>query len=162
MEWIIGFSSAITTSLLLGIAAFLSKTWVLARLKLSLQKEHSIFLEQLQWERKAREQAEKVAEYLAVARQLNEESSKGDYIKANQLSWELAMWLPEEIYNEMIQAISSPNSESNELTVIVGVRKLLLKEKAGSLSQNNIAHHHAPDIGKTAAEQGLGVCDAKA
>ena len=110
MEYLIGIGSAISTTILFGGAVFFARNWFLARLKLSLQKEHSKFLEELQWDRKIREQAEKVAEYLAFARQLNEESSMNDWVRANQLSWELAMWLPEEIYNAMVQAIANPNS----------------------------------------------------
>jgi len=147
MEFLIGIGSAISTTALLGVAAFLARNWLLARLKLSLQKEHSKFIEELQWERKAREQAEKVAEYMALARQLKKKSTEEEYRKANRLSWELAMWLPEEIYKETVQAIANPSEETNELSAVIGVRKLLLKEKAGALSQDDIAHH-APGIGK--------------
>jgi hypothetical protein len=147
VEFLIGAVGALSATSLLGVAAFLGRNWFLARLNLSLQKEHSKFLEEIQWERKTREQAEKVAEYLAFARQLRKDSKEEDYIKANQLSWELAMWLPEEIYNETVKAIASPSNEVNELSVVIGVRKLLLKEKAGTLSPDNIAHH-APGIGE--------------
>jgi|GEM_PF-5467282 len=57
------------------------------------------------------------------------------------------MWLPEEIYKQMAGAIASPNESTNELTTVISVRKLLLKERAGRLSSENIAHH-APGIGK--------------
>ena len=146
MEIIIGAISSITTTVLMGTIIYLSRSWLLARLKLSLQKEHSEFLEELKWEQKAREQAEKVAEYLALARQLKNTSSEDDYKKANQLSWELAMWLPEDIYKKTVQAIANPDSDTNELTAVINVRKLLLKDKAGMLSQSDIAHH-APNIG---------------
>ena len=88
MEIWIGIISSVSTTVLLGVLAFLAKNWFLERLKTSLQKEHSKFLLELQWETKAREQAEKVAEYLAIAKQLNETSSKAEFIKANQLSWQ--------------------------------------------------------------------------
>ncbi len=147
MDALIGIGSAISTTALFGAAAYLARNWLLARLKLSLQKEHSEFLEELQWERKAREQAEKVAEYLALARQLKKDSSEEEYRKANQLSWELAMWLPEETYKETAQAIINPSKKNNELSVVIGVRKLLLKEQAGALSLEDVAHH-GPGIGK--------------
>ena len=101
----------------------------------------------MQWERKVKEQSERVAEYLALARQLSEESTKDDYIRANQLSWELAMWLPDEIYKKAVHAIVKPDSENNELSTVIEVRALLLKKEAGSLTKNDIAHH-APGIGK--------------
>ena len=115
--------------------------------KVSFQKEHSKFIDDLQWNRKVQEQASRVAEYLALARRLKESSSESDYERANQLTWELAMWLPEEIYKEMVSAIAKPNSEANELSVTISVRKLLLGDKAGNLKPEDIAHH-APGIGK--------------
>ena len=47
----------------------------------------------------------------------------------------------------MTKAIVSSSKDNNELTVIIEVRKLLLKKKAGDLTSNDIAHH-APGIGK--------------
>ncbi len=130
-----------------GARQYLASVWISERLKAALQKEHSTFLEHLKWELKVREQAVRVAEYLALARNLKEDSPDSDYPKANQLSWELAMWLPEEIDKAMVNAIVKPSRDTNELTTVVSVRSLLLKEKAGKLTPDNIAHH-GPSIGK--------------
>jgi hypothetical protein len=136
--------------ILLAALQYLASLWISERLKTSLQREHSAFLESLKWDLKVREQAVRVAEYLAIARTLKEGSPESDYRKANQLSWEMAMWLPEDIYKEMVSAITNPNRNRNELTTVVSVRSLLLKEKAGDLTCENIAHH-APGIGKKKA-----------
>ncbi len=134
--------------ILFGALQYLASLWISERLKTSLQKEHTVFLEDLKWEVKAREQAVRVAEYLALARSLKEDSPVSDYRKANQMSWELAMWLPEAIYKEMVKAIAIPSEQVNELTTVISVRTLLLKkEKAGNLTPDNISHH-APGIGK--------------
>jgi hypothetical protein len=139
--------SSIVTTAFLTIMSLIAKTWVVERIKLALQKEHTKFNTDLQWEVKVRERAERVAEYISLARSLKEGSTEDEYRKANRLSWELAMWLPDEIYRQMVGAIANPNESNNELTVVVEVRKLLLKEKAGNLTENQIAHH-APGIGK--------------
>lgn len=118
-------------------------------LKTEFQKEHSQFLEVLKWDSKVREQAVKVAEYLALARQLRVNADNGeyknpnhpDYKRANQLSWELAIWLPENVYKEMVNAVHSPNTNVNEITTIISVRKLLLGDQAGSLLPENILSH---------------------
>ncbi|MFC1714749.1 hypothetical protein ACFL6S_13870 [Candidatus Poribacteria bacterium] len=89
----------------------------------------------------------RVAEYLALAWQLEECASKSKYERANQLLWELTMWLPENIYKEMTQAISRPNEDVNALSVGISVRKLLLGEKAGNLTIDDIAFHY-PGVGK--------------
>jgi hypothetical protein len=140
-------SSGIVAAFLISFGGFLARNLIIEKLKSALQKEHSEFLDKLQWDRKVLEQAARVAEYLALARRLKESSHESDYERANQLSWALAMWLPEEIYKQMAMAIVHPSPDINELSVTIAVRKLLLGEKAGNLTQDNIAHHH-PGIGK--------------
>lgn len=137
--------SSILTTAFMGLISLMAKTWFVERIKLALQKEHTRFNTDLQWEVKVRERAEKVAEYISLARSLRESSTEDEYRKANRLSWELAMWLPEDIYNQMVLAIVNANQTTNELTVIIAVRKLLLKEKAGNLTTDQVAHH-APGI----------------
>ncbi|WP_243974113.1 hypothetical protein [Vibrio natriegens] len=152
MEIIIGIVSSFSTASLIGLAVYLSKNWLLERLKLSLQKEHTEFLDKLNWERKQKEQAAKVAEYLAFVNQLSETDDKSEFIRANQLSWELAMWLPDEIYREVTNAIINRSETCNELTAVMAVRNLLLEKQAGSLNQDQIAVH-APGIGKIVANK---------
>lgn len=147
MEVLIGVLSSLSTTVLISILAFIARNLFIERLKLELQKEHSKFLDELHWNRKAQEQAVRVAEYLALARRLKDSSPESDYERANQLSWELAMWLPDEIYKQMTTAITRSNQDVNELSVAISVRKLLLGGKAGNLEPDDIAHH-APGIGK--------------
>ena len=147
MEVLIGVLSSLATTGLISILIFLARNLFIERLKLMLQKEHSKFLDELQWNRKVQEQASRVAEYMALARRLEESSSKSDYERANQLSWELAMWLPDEIYMQMTTSIGQPNQDVNEFSVVISVRKLLLGGKAGNLGPDDIAQH-APGIGK--------------
>lgn len=147
MEILIGVLSSLSTTVLILILAFLARNLFIERLKLELQKEHTKFLDELQWKRKVQEQAARVAEYLALARRLKESSPESDYERTNQLSWELSMWLPEEIYKQMTIAIARPNQYVNELSVAISVRKLLLGGKAGNLQPDDIAFH-APGIGQ--------------
>jgi len=147
MAFTLGLPEISLGVVIFGALQYLASIWISERLKSSLQKEHSTFLENLKWKLKVREQAVRVAEYLALARNLKEDSPDSDYRKANQLSWELAMWLPEDIYKEMVNAIVKPSDSTNELTTVVSVRSLLLKERAGKLTPHNIAHH-GPRIGK--------------
>jgi hypothetical protein len=136
--------------ILLGTLQFLTSLLISERLKASLQKENAVFLENLRWDLKVREQAAKVANYLAIARDLNETDSQEEYRSINRLSWELAMWLPEDIYRAMGHAIAKPNKDINPLAVVVDVRKILLGATSGNLTQDDIIHH-APGIGKKAA-----------
>jgi hypothetical protein len=133
--------------ILLGALQFLLQLWVSERLKASLQKENNVFLEKLRWEMKVREQARGVAEYMAIARDLKESESPENFRKVNQLAWELAMWLPEDIYRAMGRALTKPNEVDNPLAVVVAVRKILLGDSSGNLTQNDILQH-APGIGR--------------
>lgn len=134
----------------LAILQYLSSKWLEARLESSIKHEYDKLVEDYKYDIKIREQAARAAEYLALAHRLKADSLQPDYERANQLSWELAMWLPTELYKKMTQAIASPSQDNNVLTVIIECRKLLLKESAGTLNSESIASH-APGIGKPKA-----------
>lgn len=133
--------------LLLGALQYLVTLLISSRFRASLEKENSAFLEKLKWEFKVREQAAKVAEYMSLARNLKKESTEEDYRKANTLSWELAMWLPADVYRSLGKALSKPDEQTNPLSVVVDVRKVLLGKMAGDLTTDHIIHH-APGIGE--------------
>ncbi len=61
VEGLIVIGSALSTTLTLGVCAFLARNLIIERLRLSLQKEHSAFLDEIQWERKTIERAERVS-----------------------------------------------------------------------------------------------------
>jgi hypothetical protein len=132
-----------------GMAAlqFLVTLWLSERFKAALQRETGKFIESVRWELKAREQAAKVAEYLALAKDLKPDSPAEDYRNANRLSWEMALWLPPDVYRSMTKALAAPDKETNALSVVVRVRHVLLGKAAGDLTQEEIAHH-GPNIGK--------------
>ena len=139
----LGLQEICIGAILLGSLQFLVSLLISERLKASLQKENMKYLEKIRWDIKVREQAERVAEYMAIARDLKESE---EYRRANRLNWELAMWLPEDLYKAMMEALVNPNNNNNLLSVVVAIRKYLLGAAAGGLSQENIGHH-APNIG---------------
>ncbi len=94
-----------------------------------------------------REQSVKVAEYLALARKLNDESSAEDFRTADKLGWELAMWLPDDIYRRMTYAVRHPREGNTILDVVIDCRKLVLGSEAGTLGPNEVAHHFAREPG---------------
>ncbi len=57
--------SSVLTATLLSLFSLMAKTWIVERIKFALQKAHSQFNTDLQWEVKVRERAERVAEYLS-------------------------------------------------------------------------------------------------
>ncbi len=155
MQWIVdlaqlNYGPYFFQILLLGVFAYGARhyfpLWVAEQIKLQTQKDHTQFSEALKWELKSREQAVKVAEYLALANTLKSSSPEEEYRKANQLSWELAMWLPEDIYKKMVQGVVNRDVDSNELATVIQVRKLLLGDDSGNLTADDVAAH-GPSIG---------------
>ena len=156
MQWIddlakLNYGPYFVQILLFGVFAYVARhyvpLWVAEQIKLQTQKDHTQFSEALKWELKGRERAVKVAEYLALANTLKGCSSEEEYRKANQLSWGLAMWLPADIYKKMVQGVVHRNADSNELTTVIQVRKLLLGEISGNLTADDVAAH-LPSIGR--------------
>lgn len=120
---------------------FIASKWVEANLENSIKAKYDI-------EQKAKERAEKVAEYMALLKTPKKTLSEEDYRKANQLSWELAMWLPSDIYKSMAKSMTKPDAEVNPLAIVISVRKELLGNTAGNLTQNDIIVHGAGIGGK--------------
>jgi hypothetical protein len=143
----LGFVEISMGLVLLGALQYVIQLWLSERLKTSLQKEQTAFLERLKWDLKVREQAVGVAEYLALVNSIRDDSPD-DYRKANQMALELAMWLPARIYREMGHGIMKPSPEINNLTTVVKVRELLLGESIGNLTSDDILWH-APGVGRT-------------
>lgn len=131
----------------LTVLQFLSALWISQRLKAALQRETNAILEKVRWDYKIREQAAGVANYMALARTLDDSSPEADYRAANRLAWELAMWLPADTYRALGRALAYPDKDSNPLALSIEVRKILLGEGAGDLTQDDVIHH-APGIGK--------------
>ncbi|MFP3356837.1 hypothetical protein R0K17_05690 [Planococcus sp. SIMBA_143] len=132
---------------ILGVIVYLIQYYFNEKMKSQLTKKNNEYLEQLRWDLKAKEQAEKVAEYISIARNLNESRPNEDFVKANKLAWELAMWLPADLYKAMGQALVNPTDDNNELTIITKVRKLLLTNDIEGLTSKDILVH-GPNIGK--------------
>jgi len=126
-----------STTIVLGIIAVLVRDVL-------LQRQHSRFLDELQWNRTVQERAATVAAYLALATRLRADSPPEDFERAERMSFELAMWLPAEIYRETRDAIMKPGDpEVNFGTAVIAVRKLLLKGKsADDLQWTDIARHY--------------------
>jgi hypothetical protein len=133
--------------IILGCLQFLLALWITERLKAALQRETNAVLEKMRWDFKVREQAAKVAEYMALARNLREDSPEEDYRMANRLAWELAMWLPADTYKALGKALATPDASVNPLSVAIAVRGILLGPAAGDLAQDHVIQH-APAIGK--------------
>lgn len=152
MDSPVTFAQLFGTVSLVAALQWLAGLVIAERLKTALKKEGDAALEALKWDLKVREQAAKMAEYLSLASSLKENDSAEDFRKANRLAWESAMWLPEEIYRDLRTAFQAPTDEVNHFTIVIKVRQLLLGNKAGSLTSEDVVVH-GPGIGRPVAKQ---------
>ncbi len=84
---------------------------------------------------------EKVARYLVIAGTLDKNATPDDYDLANELSLELAMVLPSEIYRAMVEAAAHPDGKVNPATVAVMMRKELLSAADADLQVEHVVLH---------------------
>jgi hypothetical protein len=136
---------------LYSVIQFVSTIWIKATLEKSIAAKYDKILEDYKYNLKVRERAEKVAEYMALQINLKENSSQNEYDRVNQLGWELAMWLPADIYKKVVKAATSPTPKER-FEAVIEVRKLLLGDNAGDLTWNDVMFH-APGIGRNKKQQ---------
>lgn len=149
MQFAMGSGDYVLLVSLVVVAQFLAATWLKARLTSSIKAEYDRQLEEYRYQIRVREQAAKAAEYLALAWRLDEFDSADVYRRANQLGWELALWLPDNLYREMVLGIAKPSDWQNIRATLIGIRRMLLKDP-GDLTADQIGLH-APGAGRLTA-----------
>ena len=126
--------------IVIGILAvqFLLAEWLKARLSESIRFEYAQQIEEYKNEIKIREQSARVAELLAEAL-----SGDPDPKRYNRLSWELALWLPANIYSDLKYALCEPGNREHKhyKEVLIDIRKTLLKDP-GNLKAEEIVHRN--------------------
>jgi hypothetical protein len=137
--------SALTTTVVLAVLyaffSWLGAQWLGAVVKSYFDKA----AEDYKFELRAHEQGAKIAEYASIAISLDEKDTQEKYQRANQLAWELFLWLPDETYRKLGRGLKGRTDELSG--AMVGVRKLLLKDRAGNLGPDDFIIH-SPGIGK--------------
>jgi hypothetical protein len=94
---------------------------------------------------KQRDQSSAIGEYVALARTLNSDDAQV-YRRANQLAWQLFIWLPTDVYRGLGRGLANPADSKDLVDSLVAVRKSLLGADAGTLGPNDIIVH-GPGIG---------------
>jgi hypothetical protein len=125
----------------IGVLQFLLTTWTKARIGESIRSEYAKILEEYRYDIKVRERAARVAEYLSLYY-----GNSQNFQKLNQLSWELSLWLPSDIYTSIGPALKNigPQMDLDKetlLDILIKTRKYLLKDNCGDLTNDNIMVH---------------------
>jgi hypothetical protein len=138
---LVGIVSSISTLSLLGVVAFLMRSWLLARLKASIKHEYDLKKLEIEHEREIRLKGEIVAELLA------EWIRKGgnlDYHQLNKLSFQAFVWLPRELAEELSNSLSHQNDRKDLRVLIKNIRTYLQGEDDG-FSAKDIIVFDEPD-----------------
>ena len=140
------FQSIVTTAAVLaalyGAFVWFGANWIDNRIKFYF----STLSEDYKFELKAHEQGAKIAEYISIARDLKATDSDELYRRANQLAWELFLWLPPDTYRALGRGLANREEGIQWVNSMIEVRKSLLRDRAGDLGPNDIIFHR-PNIG---------------
>jgi hypothetical protein len=118
-------SGAITTTFLLGVLAFLTKTWIEKRIEFSIQHEYDKKLSKFENDLEVRLRAELVADLMA---EWIKDTKDLDYHRLNQLSFQAFLWLPPQLARDLSNTLNhKPDSDDLRL-ILQKVRKHLLGE----------------------------------
>ncbi len=131
---------------LFSIVQFLSTIWIKSSIENSISAKYDKVLEDYKYDTRVKEKSEKIAEYLA----LYIEDSQ-NFTRLNQLSMELSLLLPDDIYMSLYPALinvgPTMDTKKKKITdVLIDVRKLLLKDPGNLTSEHIIIH--GKDLGK--------------
>jgi len=94
---------------------------------------------------KEREQASILAEYAALVWLSKDSDDIQIYRRINQLSWQLFLWLPTDVYRQLGRGLVKRDPKELADTFLA-IRGILLGSGAGTLDANDIIVH-APGIG---------------
>jgi hypothetical protein len=98
---------------------------------------------------KQREEASAVAEYVALAWSLRDNDDAQTYRRVNQLSWQLFLWLPTDVYRQLGRGLQ--NDPKELVDSLVAIRRVLLGRDAGNLGDQDIIVH-GPGFGRPKAK----------
>ena len=70
------------------------------------------------------QQASKIAEFLSLWVIAEPKENREDKLKLNQLSYEMSLWLPDDIYNELSKTLQNVPDAKNPKEVLIAIRKI--------------------------------------
>jgi hypothetical protein len=131
-------------SVITTITSIISKVWLEETIKDRFKKEietykHSLLekLEDYKRELTVRDQAAKVAELLALVK--SGTGSNEDIIKANQLSWEMSLWLPASTAKRLGKVLAKASGAPTNTELLIEIRCILLGLAQADLTDDDIA-----------------------
>jgi hypothetical protein len=129
-------------SAITAVVSILAKGWIEESIKDRFKKEIEAYkltlakdLEDYKREIDRREQAAKVARVLALVKS----GTEANIIEANQLSWEMSLWLPADTATKLARVLAKAPDAPNRTRLLLDVRRILLKLDKDDLDEVDIA-----------------------
>ena len=142
MPFIMGLLGSVSTVAILSFIAYISRSWIIERLKASIKHEYDLKMLEVESQKEIRLKGEIVAELLA------EWIRKGgnlDYHQLNKLSFQAFVWLPKELAEELSNSLAHRPGSQDVRALIKNVRTYLQGEDDGFKAKDVIVFRE-PDI----------------
>jgi hypothetical protein len=133
-KWLFHTSLNPLDGILIVIATSLISMWIKTRLEESIKRIYAEKLEDYKRELSVRDQAARVAELLALVRS----ATSADIAKANQLAWELSLWLPAETVRRLAEHLTKAPNQSDHRPTLIEARRILLNLEKPDLTEKEI------------------------
>tara|TARA_R110001599_G_C12276626_1_gene662546 strand:- start:6403 stop:6909 length:507 start_codon:yes stop_codon:yes gene_type:complete len=133
--FIISTLSSISTVGTLGIVAFISRSWIMERLKSSIKHEYDLRILEIESQKEIRLKGEVVAELLA---EWIRRSGKHDYHLLNKLSFQAYIWLPKELAEDLSNSLAKNENAKDVRALLKEIRSYLHGEDDGLASKHVI------------------------
>lgn len=129
--------------ILIPIFQLIISSYISSKIEKSISHKYDKVIEDYKYNLKIKEQASIIAEYVSIIVQNKiDPNNKFDYNKANQLAFQLALLLPDDLYLELKVALD-PKSDINETNiykVLLKVRNYLRNEDTKITDEDIIWH----------------------
>lgn len=100
---VIAVFSSISTVAILSFIVFISRSWIIERLKASIKHEYDIKMLEIEAQKEIRLKGEIVAELLA---EWIKTGHKLDYHQLNKLSFQAYIWLPKQLAEDLSNSLA--------------------------------------------------------
>lgn len=144
VPFVMGLLGSVSTIAILGFIVFISRSWVIERLKASIKHEYDLRVLEVESQKEIRLKGEIVAELLAAWIRKGE---KLDYYQLNKLSFQAFVWLPKELAEELSNSLAHSPGAKDVRSIIKNIRTHLQGEDDGFKAKDVIIFNE-PEIHK--------------
>jgi hypothetical protein len=158
MQFAIAALGSISTVAILGFIVFISRSWIIERLKASIKHEYDLKILEVEAQREMRLKGEIVAELLA---DWIRTGHKLDYHQLNKLSFQAYIWLPKQLAEDLSNSLAHVQGSKDVRSLLKEIRVYLQGEDDGLASRHVIVFEE-PDMYGQSRQNSMVTSNAKA